>query len=432
MDASSAKTVRRGRGPSWLLRVRSWFRYGTSLRAKLLVLVLTIAILVMGALYAFAFLSLRSSITAIYEQRARSVASVVSKSIQEKDYILYYSEELNADIDRLLERYESVVGITTIGVSARGFLVVASTDPTRVGMLATEDEETFFGSLKGLVLETVDTGGTSVRRAYHPIFSGPDLIGVVAVDMSLEEQVRFISTLSWRFAVATIVGSILLGAALVLMLRALVTRPVERLADAVDAISQRKYDVEVPVAFRRIPGTPQRDEVTQLVDGFNLMTKVIHSHEQELKKLVVLDELTGAYTLDHLRDELDRELSKTRRYKHPTSLLVIDLQGLGGRTDEERDQALIRTASFLVGNLRNVDVLYRVGEARFTSMLPETPPAGAAIAAERLRGLVPDVTAQLDFPVKVAIAHVGWEEDGAPDVGDVIARVVGPFGNLSE
>jgi len=431
MDASNAEATRPDRGPSWLLRLRSWFRYGTSLRVKLMALVLVIVILVVGALYWFAFLSLRTSITAIYEQRARSVASVISKSIQEKDYILYYSDELDADIDRLLDRYEAVVGITTIGISGRGFLVVSSTDPTRVGVLATEEEETFFRTLTGVELEPVRAGDASILRAYHPIYSGPDLIGVVAVDMSLAEQARFISTLSWQFTVATIIGSVILAAALYLILQAFVTRPVGKLAEAVDQMSQRNYDVEVSVPFRRIPGTPRRDEVSQLVDGFNLMAKVIHGHEQELKKLVVLDEVTGAYTLDHLRDELDRELNKTRRYKHPTSLIVVDLRGLESRSADEQERALIRTAGFLVGNLRNVDVLYRVGETRFASMLPETPPEGAAVAADRLRGLVPDVAAQLDFPVDVAIAHIGWGEDGAPEVGDVVARVIGPFEHLS-
>jgi len=431
MDASNAEATRPDRGPSWLLRLRSWFRYGTSLRAKLMALVLVIVILVVGALYWFAFLSLRTSITAIYEQRARSVASVISKSIQEKDYILYYSDELDADIDPLLDRYEAVVGITTIGISGRGFLVVSSTDPTRVGVLATEEEETFFRTLTGVELEPVRAGDASILRAYHPIYSGPDLIGVVAVDMSLAEQARFISTLSWQFTVATIIGSVILAAALYLILQAFVTRPVGKLAEAVDQMSQRNYDVEVSVPFRRIPGTPRRDEVSQLVDGFNLMAKVIHGHEQELKKLVVLDEVTGAYTLDHLRDELDRELNKTRRYKHPTSLIVVDLRGLESRSADEQERALIRTAGFLVGNLRNVDVLYRVGETRFASMLPETPPEGAAVAADRLRGLVPDVAAQLDFPVDVAIAHIGWGEDGAPEVGDVVARVIGPFEHLS-
>jgi GGDEF domain-containing protein len=426
MNARPAKESG-ARGPSWLLRTRSWIRYGTSLRAKLVLLVLTIVILVVGALYSLAFLSLRTSITAIYEQRARSVASVISKSIQEKEYILYYSDELDEDIDRLLERYESVVGITTIGISARGFLVVACTDPTIVGSLSSDADQEFFQGLRQVELEAVRVGEEKVLRAYHPIFSGPELIGVVVVDMSLAEQAAFIARLSWQFGAGTIVGSILLGGLLYLVLSLLVTRPVGRLADAMGAVAQRQYDIEVAVPFRRIPGTRQRDEVSRLVDGFNLMTRVIHSHEQELKKLVVLDELTGAYTLDHLSSELERELHKTRRYKHPTSLLLVDVRGLEGRSEAQRNDALIRTAGFLVGNLRNVDVLYRAGETRFASMRPETPPAGAAAASDRLRALVADVTAQLDFHVELEIVPVGWGEEGAPAIDVVMAQVVGPL-----
>ena len=432
METKDAAVRKRDRLPQAFLRVRSWIRYGLSLRAKLVVLVLVIAVLVVGALYWFASISLRTSITSIYEQRARSVAAVISKSIQEKEYILYYSDELDADISRLLERYESVVGITVIGASARGFLAVASTDPTMVGVLASEDEQDRFEVLESVDVTNVRLGGTSYLRAYHPIFSGPDLLGVVVVDMSLAEQARFISRLSWQFGIASIVGFLLLGGLLYVVLLSIVTKPIGRMAEAMESVADRKYDVEVPVPFRRIPGTRLRDEVGQLIDGFNLMTKVIHSHEQELLKLVVLDELTGAYTLDHLRAELDRELNKTRRYGHATSLLLIEVAGLESRTGEERDRVLVRMASFLVGNLRNVDVLFRVGDLRFASLLSETPTGGASVAAERLRSLVPDVTAQFEFPFTVSVAHMGWSEAGAPAINEVIARVIGPLGDLRE
>ena len=415
-----------------LLRIRSWLRYGTSLRSKLVVLVLVITFLVVGALYWFSLGSLRSSITAIYEGRARSIATVISKSIQEKDYILYYSEEFDQDIARLQERYESIVGITVIGMSARGFLVVTSTDPTEIGMLADEDQQTRFELLRNVEVERTELGGTAVLRAYHPIFSGPDLIGVVQMDMSLAEQTAYLSRLTLLFGAASIAGIVILGGLLYFALRSIVTKPVWRIAETVGFVSQRKYDVEVPVPFRRIPGTHLRDEVSQLIDGVNLMTKVIHSHEQELKKLVVLDELTGAYTLDHLEAELDRELNKTRRYKHPTSLLIVDLAELAARNDEERDEALVRTASFLVGNLRNVDVLFRISEHRFASLLPETPPAGAAVAAGRLRTLVPDLTSQIPFTFEPSITHVGWGEEGAPGIAEVIERVLGPLDDLKE
>lgn len=432
MDSRSIATRKHSRLLYWLVRLRSWIRYGTSMRGKLVVLVLVIACLVVGALYWSAFVSLRASVTAIYEQRARSVAAIISKSIQEKEYILYYSEEIDADIGRLLDRYEAVVGITVIGDSARGFLVVASADPTMVGVLSSEEDQDLFRMLQGVEVTNVKLGGTTYLRAYHPILSGPDLAGVVVVDMSLAEQARFISRLSWQFGAASIVGFLFLGGLLYVALRAIATKPIRRLADAMGSVAQRQYDVEVSVPFQRIPGTRLRDEIGQLIDGFNLMTKVIHSHEQELKKLVVLDELTGAYTLDHLQAELDRELNKTRRYKRPTSLLVIELKGLESRTSNEQEQVLIQTANFLVGNLRNVDVLFRVSDLRFASLLAETPLSGAATAAERLLLRIADVTNQFEFHVELTITHLGWSEEGAPTIDEVIGQVLGPLGDPRE
>ena len=432
MDSSRGIKQQRDQRPSLFMRLRSGLRYGTSLRGKLVVLVLAITLLVVGSLFWFSLASLRTSIAAIYESRARSVAEVISKSIQEKDYILYYSDELDADIGRLLDQHEAVMGITVIGMSARGFLVVASTDPTTVGVLAAEDDQTRFEALSSVEVLRDRIGQTSFLRAYNPIFSGADLIGVVIVDMSLAEQARYIARLSWQYGTAAIVGFLLLGGLLYVALLSIVTKPVGRIAEAMGKVAQRNYDVEVSTPYRRIPGTRQRDEVSQLIDGFNLMTKVIHSHEQELMKLVVLDELTGAYTLDHLKAELERELHKTRRYKHPTSLLLIELVGLEERTSEEVNDVLIRTSSFLVGNLRNVDVLFRIGELRFASLLPETPPDGAAVAAERLRALVPDVTSQYEFTLDLAVAYKGWGEDGAPGINEVVDLITGPFATLRE
>ena len=432
MNSSNEIKQLRDQRPSLFMRLRSALRYGTTLRGKLVVVVLAVALLVVGALYWFSLASLRTSITAIYESRARSVAAVISKSIQEQDYILYYSDALDADIGRLLDRYDTVMGITVVGMSARGFLVVASTDPTAVGELSSEEEQTRFEVLSSVEVERERTGSTSFLRAYHPIFSGADLMGVVLVDMSLAEQSRYISALTWQYGIAAIAGFLFLGGVLYAVLLSIVTKPVGRIAKAMSAVAQRKYDVEVSVPFRRIPGTRQRDEVSQLIDGFNLMTKVIHSHEQELRKLVVLDELTGTYTSEHLQAELERELHKARRYGHPTSLLLIDLVGLEARTPEETDDVLVRSAGFLVSNLRNVDVLFRIGALRFASLLPETPPDGANVAARRLEAQVPDVTSQYEFSVNLAIAHVGWGEDGAPAIDDVMSLLTGPFDALPE
>ena len=263
MKSINTATRNRGRLPHWLVRLRSWIQYGTSLQVKLVVLVMLLAFLVVGALYCFSLISLRTSTALTYEQRARSVTAVISNSIQEKNYILYYSDELDADIQRLLDRYETVVGIAVAGVSARGFVVVASADPTMVGALASEEDQDRFKTLKEVEVTKTNLGGTVYLRTYDPIFSGPDLIGVLVVDMSLAEQALFISRLSWQFGIASIVGFFLLGGLLYMALRMIVTKPLGRIAEVVGLVAQRKYDVEVSSPSQRIPGTRLRDEVGQ-------------------------------------------------------------------------------------------------------------------------------------------------------------------------
>jgi GGDEF domain-containing protein len=86
---------------------------------------------------------------------------------------------------------------------------------------------------------------------------------------------------------------------------------------------------------------------------------------------------------------------------------------------------LISTAGFLVSNLRNVDVLFRVGPFRFASLLPETPLAGGAVAAGRLRTQIPDVTAQFAFPLALDVRVMGWGEEGAPAIDEVLQDIAG-------
>jgi len=398
-----------GRG-GWA-NVRSRLRYGTSLRLKLIAPALGVSCLVVGALFWFAFASLHSSIQSIYEQRARSVAALISKSIQEKDYILYYSDELDADIRKLLSQYESIVGITVIGATARGLVTVASTDPTAVGRLASEEEAERYERLGDVAVESVHSARSDFLRAVHPITSGTEKAGVVVVDMSLDEQANTVRRLSWAFGVAAIAGFLLLGGLIHLALTALVTRPVQRLARAAVALTQRDYSIDIASTSHRTPGTPVRDEVCQLEDGFHFMSKVIQTHEQELRKLVLLDDVTGLYNVTHFHGQLGMELGKGKRYRHPTSLLVVDMGGLSGLDAADADRVRVRTASFLLSGLRRVDTVFRIGANRMAALLPVTPLEGAWVAADRLRAYSADVVSTFDFPVSLTVTSMGWEPD---------------------
>lgn len=411
----------------WTKAVGSDIYYRTSLRMKILIPVFLVTLLVIGVLSWLAFVTLHSTITGIYEQRAHSVAAVVSKSIQEKEYILYYSEELDADIETLLKRYESIVGITVIGMSGRGLQIVASTDPTKVGLLVSEDEQEKFSLLREIEVSKAQLGKEDVLRAYHPLLMGSDLVGVISVDMSLEEQQRYLSSLSWQLGLGSLVGFLVLGMLLYTILSVIVTRPVFRLARAAQTVSQRNYEVEVSPGPLRKPGTPIRDEVAKFIEVFNLMVKVIDSHEKKLREMVILDELTGVYNLAHFQEAVSQEIKKGQRYKHPTSMLLVEVRDVEDLKKADRDKVLITTGNFMTKELRAVDPVFRVGETRFVALLPQTPAAGAQVAADRMKARSADITLRSAIPFSLRIVAAGWSQEDAPEIEDVLRQVQAPL-----
>jgi len=312
---------------------RSSIYYRSSLRVKILVPVFVITFVVIGVLAWLSFTTLYTTIAGIYEQRARSVASVVSKSLQEKAYILYYSDELESDISALMKRYDSIVGITVTGITGRGLRVVASTDSSTIGEILSEDEQAAFLTLRDVQVSRARIGRQEYLRADYPLFMDADLVGVVSVDMSLAEQQRYITKLSWQLGLASLVGFLVLGMLLYGILHAIVTRPIFRLATAAKSVSQRKYDVQVSPGPTRQAGIRVRDEVARFIDVFNLMIKVLGSHEHALREMIILDEVTGSYTFSYFQRLLDQEMKKGRRYGHPTSILVIDISEIEELTE---------------------------------------------------------------------------------------------------
>lgn len=407
-----------------VMGIWSWVYYRSSLRTKILVPVFLVTLVIIGVLAWFSFINLRSTLTSIYEHRASSVAAIIAKSIQDKDYILYYAEQLDKDIETLLERYDSIVSITVVGMTGRGLRVVASVDPTRVGQLIPDEEQDKLSSLRETEISRVSIGGRNFLRVYQPLIIGSEPAGIVSLDMSLSEQQRYLSRLSLQLGLGSLVGFFVLGTLLHAILHVTVTRPVLRLARAAQAVSQRNLDVEVSAGPARRPGIRVRDEIARLIGVFNLMVRMIRSREKALSEMVMLDELTGAYNLSNFKRLTDLELKKGRRYKHPTSVILVEVQGIKDLPEEDKNKVLIATANFLMETLRTVDPVFRVSEDRFAVLLPETPPEGAQVAADRLKERSADLRSRFAFPVSLKVAAIGWGPEEAPEIEDALRQVL--------
>ena len=119
-----------------------------------------------------------------------------------------------------------------------------------------------------------------------------------------------------------------------------------------------------------------------------------------LAKLVATDPATGLASAKGFRTSLDRAVGRSLRTGKPTSILILDLDGLDAMLEEHGSALLLRVqeafASTMVRTLREADFPGRLEGCRFAAILHQTPPLEALLAAERLRAAWENLPLNLD------------------------------------
>ncbi len=112
-------------------------------------------------------------------------------------------------------------------------------------------------------------------------------------------------------------------------------------------------------------------------------------YHEEIYRLMTLDGLTQVYNRRYFHEALAREFSRSRRYKHPFTLVVLDVDHFKQINDrfghQAGDAVLRRVACAIQGKVRMNDVVARLGGEEFGLLSPETRRAGGAALAEKLR-----------------------------------------------
>jgi diguanylate cyclase (GGDEF)-like protein len=113
---------------------------------------------------------------------------------------------------------------------------------------------------------------------------------------------------------------------------------------------------------------------------------------EKLQKLAVTDGLTMLFNSRHFYSVLELEVDRSNRYKHPLSLLLIDIDHFKDYNDSyghlEGDKVLVRFSQLLKSCLRANDSAFRYGGEEFTVILPETSADEARTVAQRIRTAV--------------------------------------------
>ncbi|MDP1824530.1 MAG: GGDEF domain-containing protein [Archangium sp.] len=116
------------------------------------------------------------------------------------------------------------------------------------------------------------------------------------------------------------------------------------------------------------------------------------AYHDEIYRMTTVDGLTQVFNRRYFEDAIERELSRSRRYTRPLSLVLLDIDHFKKINDTyghlAGDAVLKEMALTVRARTRREDVFARFGGEEFALLLPEVDQKGAAHLAEKARKLV--------------------------------------------
>jgi diguanylate cyclase (GGDEF)-like protein len=111
--------------------------------------------------------------------------------------------------------------------------------------------------------------------------------------------------------------------------------------------------------------------------------------KDEVTNLSMTDDLTGLYNRKYLLNRLEEEMSRSKRYETPITLMLMDIDFFKVVNDmygyAVGDKVLKKIASILKTHIRKEDIVTRYGDEEFIIALPNTNDRNAYVLAERIR-----------------------------------------------
>jgi diguanylate cyclase (GGDEF)-like protein len=139
------------------------------------------------------------------------------------------------------------------------------------------------------------------------------------------------------------------------------------------------------------------------------------------------DELTSLPNRRAFKEALTKEIHRSKRYGHPLSLALFDLDRFKQVNDRfghlAGDRVLQATARAVERNLRDTDVFARVGGEEFAVLLPDSDLDGAAELAERLRvalQAISPLSTDVDTQLSASFGVVELDRTSDDDAGEAL------------
>ncbi|AUN94277.1 sensor domain-containing diguanylate cyclase [Pseudazoarcus pumilus] len=163
----------------------------------------------------------------------------------------------------------------------------------------------------------------------------------------------------------------------------------------------------------------------EMIVGLSVDVTESKRAEADLRRLATTDVLTGLANRRHFLERATQELVRVRRYVGPAAFVMLDIDHFKRINDTwghaAGDAVLRLLAGVLVENLRETDLVGRLGGEEFGVLLPQTDLEAAQALTERLREAITEVSLELEGEVVrfsssfgLTLLHADDEDFDAP------------------
>jgi diguanylate cyclase (GGDEF)-like protein len=161
---------------------------------------------------------------------------------------------------------------------------------------------------------------------------------------------------------------------------------------AIVASAEPEYLGVLSIARHGLPFSREEEELLDYLAGQAIVSIENASLHATVERQAVTDELTGLANARAFRSILDREVERSRRFRAPLGLVMVDLDDFKQVNDrhghQQGDEVLVSVSAVLRDISRDIDAPARYGGEELAVVLPQTDSSGAAQLAERMRQAV--------------------------------------------
>jgi two-component system, cell cycle response regulator len=143
-----------------------------------------------------------------------------------------------------------------------------------------------------------------------------------------------------------------------------------------------------------------------------------NAYHEEIYRLMTVDGLTQVFNKRYFLESLERELSRSRRYRRDLSLIMFDIDHFKQINDTfghlAGDAVLKQLCQVVHGKIRREDLLCRYGGEEFVILLPEIDHFNTKLTAEKIRRLVERTTFSFEdtvIPVTISLGITTIDTD---------------------